>query len=114
MRFGSALDLGSSFDSGPQFLDPGAGFGRDGKQVVHFKPLFQGEEIAGALVATETIDFGCDHGKVAACGSQPVEQLKVTLLRGDVGIDEADAEFERGADGEIRLDEGRPARGNRL
>ena len=100
------------FYAGPEVFHAVVGFGGDGEDLFEAEALLQCDEVAGALVAAEAVDFGSDYGEVAAGGTEPVDELAVAFLRGDVGVDQTDAELEGGADGEIGLNEGGPAGGD--
>lgn len=88
------------------------GFGGDGEDFVDLEAFLECAQIAGALVAAEAIDLGGDDGEGASGGAEPVDELAVAGLGWDVGVDEADAEVECGARGEIGLNEGGPAGGD--
>lgn len=71
-----------AFDAGPEVLHAVVGFGGDGQDFFEAQSFFQGQQISGALVAAETVDLGGDHGEVAACGAEPVNELAVAFLGG--------------------------------
>jgi len=66
----------------------------------------------GAAVAGEFVGLGCDNDKTAASVFEKFDELHVGRLRRDVAVDEAEAEGERGAFGEIRLNEFGPLGGD--
>ncbi len=103
-----------SLDPAPKLLHPVVRLRRDGQNLVQLQPLFQRQQVARPLVAAETDDLGGDHGKLPPRRPQPVDQLPVALLRGHIRIHQADAQLERRADRQVRLNECRPPRRNRL
>ena len=73
---------------------------------------FKERQLLGALVAALFVDFGADDDEIAADVAEIFDELQVAFLGGNVGVDEADAEFELFAIGEIGIDEVGPAGGN--
>lgn len=104
----------SRFDPAPEHVDTRTSLRRDRQNLVEFQTFFQREQVARAFVAAEAIDLGGDNSKSAASVAEPVDELFIARLRGDVRVDEADAEAECFAILEVRLDEGRPLRGDGL
>ena len=96
----------------PEFVASGAGLGGEGKQAGHGIFLRQGAESAAQLIVREAVAFGGDEQEFAVGGGEEVQQLAVALLRRDVGIDQDDAQAQRGALVEIGLDEFGPFLGN--
>lgn len=76
--------------------------------------LAQGGEGFGAAVAGEAVGFGADDEEIAAGVGEEFEELRVALSGGDGGVDKADAEGERGAVAQVRLDEFGPFGGDRF
>ena len=114
VRLTPLTPLTRRLDPRPEFLHSVAGLGGDGQHLVQLQALLQRQQVARALVAAEPVDLGGRHGKLAPGGAQPVDQLPVALLRGHIRVHQADAQLERRADRQVRLDEGRPARRNGL
>src|ERR1017187_2128894 len=64
------------------------------------------------VIARHAVTLGRDDGMRTAPGSQKFQQLAVTLLRGNVGIDERKTEGESGTLLQVRIDEAGPVLGD--
>jgi len=110
--FGSSNLLGRLPDLCPQLIASGAGFGRIGEQAGRGIFLGQGSQCGVQSIVGEPVALGGHQQEFAIRGGEEVQQLAVTLLRGNVGVDQNDAQAQRGALVEIRLDEFGPLLGN--
>ena len=66
----------------------------------------------GEFVGGELVAFCADDEETALMGAEEGEELGIAFLRRDVGVDEADAERECGAIGEVGVDEFWPLGGD--
>jgi hypothetical protein len=108
----SAFFCISQLDPAQEYVDTGTCFSGNRKNLVQLQPFFQSKQIPRALVAAQAIDLGGDDGEAASSMAEPIDELFISRLRGDVRVDEADAKAECLAILEIRLDEGRPSCGD--
>ncbi len=72
----------------------------------------EGQFGLGAAISGEAVGLGGDDEVRAVDVAEEFGELDVAGLRGDVGVDEAEAEGERGAFGEVWLDEFGPPGGD--
>src|SRR6266567_452007 len=96
----------------PQFVASGAGLGGVGKRASGGILLSESAQSIVKLIVGEPVALGGDEQEVAVGGAEEVQQLAVTLLGRDVGVDQNDAEAQRGAFVEVGFDELRPFLGN--
>src|ERR1017187_1167486 len=110
----SALHIPSGFNSDPQLRYAIAGFGRNRKQLLQLQSLLQRQQVACAFVAAKPVNLCGHHRKIAFSRAEPVKKLPVAVLGRNVRVHQADTQLERGADGQVGLDELRPPRRHRL
>ena len=99
---------------GPEGFDSSHGLGRDRQNAVDAVGFLECGEGLGELVAAQAIGLGADHQVRALHGVEGIDEQGIALLRGNVGVDQANAEGELFALGEVRFDELGPLGGDGL
>src|SRR5580692_9320013 len=92
----------------PEFITPGAGFRGERKQPSRGVFLPECAQNIVELIVRKAVAFGGDKQDLASGGAQEIEQLPIALLRGNVDVDQRDAESQRRPLVQVRLDELRP------
>ena len=97
---------------GPQLFQPRALVGGAGKDALHAKIALQAEQRVAQGVVGELVRLGANHHDRTLPAPQRDLQLHVTVLRGNVGVHQADAQRQSFAVFKIRLNKRRPLGGN--
>src|SRR5437879_2158898 len=92
----------------PQFIAPGAAFRRVGKQAGRGVFLPESAQNVVELIIRKAVAFGGDQQDLASGGAEKIEQLPIALLRGNIDVDQRDAESQRRPLVQVRLDKLRP------
>src|SRR4029077_215798 len=79
----------------PELITPGAGFRGGGKQAGRGGLLPKRAQNIVELIVRKAVTFGGDQQDRASGGVEKIEQLPIALLRGNIDVDQRDAERQR-------------------
>src|ERR1700722_14490416 len=110
----NSTDVRRVFDSSPKLIKSISCLRRHEKKIVDAQIALQRSEFSRPFVATLLIYLGSNYGKIAVLVTQPIDELLIALLRRNVRIHQAYTQLKWFPQSEIRIDERRPFRRDRL